>query len=127
METNKVTKNCYLIRQDNIQIFDKIILIEKAASTYLFVSVALICLALHLKKKILSKMCILYCLVLLNKRSFFNLASIYIITLAVVTCFRSGARCSSVVRAFTHGAMGRRIDPSWGEPIDLFLVPASAP
>ena len=26
----------------------------------------------------------------------------------------SGARCSSVVRAFAHGAMGRRIDPSWG-------------
>ena len=25
-----------------------------------------------------------------------------------------GARCSSVVRAFAHGAMGRRIDPSWG-------------
>ena len=25
----------------------------------------------------------------------------------------SGARCSSVVRAFTNGAMGRRIDPSW--------------
>ena len=24
-----------------------------------------------------------------------------------------GARCRSVVRAFTHGAMGRRIDPSW--------------
>ena len=24
-----------------------------------------------------------------------------------------GARCSSVVRAFTHGAMGRWIDPSW--------------
>ena len=22
---------------------------------------------------------------------------------------------------------GRRIDPSWGEPIELFLVPASAP
>ena len=32
-----------------------------------------------------------------------------------------------MVRAFTHGAMGRRIDPSWGEPIELFLVPASAP
>ena len=30
-------------------------------------------------------------------------------------------RCSSVVRAFAHGAMGRRIDPSWGEPIELFL------
>ena len=38
-----------------------------------------------------------------------------------------GARRSSVVRAFAHGAMGRRIDPSWGGPIELFLVPASAP
>ena len=37
-----------------------------------------------------------------------------------------GARCSSVVRAFAHGAMGRRIDPSWGGPIELFLVQASA-
>ena len=39
----------------------------------------------------------------------------------------SGARCSSVVRAFAHGAMGRQIDPSWAGPIELFLVPASAP
>ena len=39
----------------------------------------------------------------------------------------SGARCSSVVRAFAHGAMCRRIDPSWNGPIELFLVPASAP
>ena len=38
-----------------------------------------------------------------------------------------GERCSSVVRAFAHGAMGRRINPSWGEPFELFLVPASAP
>ena len=38
-----------------------------------------------------------------------------------------GARCSSVVRAFAHGAMGRRIDPSWGGPIELFLFAASAP
>ena len=38
-----------------------------------------------------------------------------------------GARCSSMVRAFAHGAMGRRINPSWGGPIELFLVPASAP
>ena len=37
------------------------------------------------------------------------------------------ARCSSVVRAFAHGAMDRWIDPSWGEPIELFHVPASAP
>ena len=27
--------------------------------------------------------------------------------------FKLGARYSSVVRAFAHGAMGRRIDPSW--------------
>ena len=32
-----------------------------------------------------------------------------------------------VVRAFAYGAMGRRIDPSWGGPIELFLVPASVP
>ena len=38
-----------------------------------------------------------------------------------------GAKCSSVVRAFAHGAMGRRIDPSWGGPIQLFLVSANAP
>ena len=38
-----------------------------------------------------------------------------------------GARCSSVIRAFTHGAMGHRVNPSWGGPIELFLVPASAP
>ena len=43
----------------------------------------------------------------------------------VDACMRKGARCSSVVRAFAHGAMGRRIDPSWGGPIELFLVPAS--
>ena len=42
-------------------------------------------------------------------------------------CILSGARSSSVVRAFAHGAMGRRIDPSWGGPIELFLVLASAP
>ena len=27
-----------------------------------------------------------------------------------------------MVRAFAHGAMGRRIDPSWGGSIELFLV-----
>ena len=38
-----------------------------------------------------------------------------------------GARCSSMVRAFAQGAMSRRIDLSWGGPIELSLVPASAP
>ena len=32
-----------------------------------------------------------------------------------------------MVRTFTHGAMGRQIDSSWGGPIELFLVPASVP
>ena len=31
------------------------------------------------------------------------------------------------VFAIAHGAMGRWIDPSWGGPIELFLVPVSAP
>ena len=42
-------------------------------------------------------------------------------------CAWGGARRSFVVRVFAHGVMGRRIDPSWGEPIELFLIPASAP
>ena len=37
------------------------------------------------------------------------------------TLEKTGARCSSMVR------VGRRIDPSWGGRIELFLVPASAP
>ena len=32
-----------------------------------------------------------------------------------------------MVRAFAHGAMDRQVDPSWGGPIELFLIPASAP
>ena len=32
-----------------------------------------------------------------------------------------------MVRAFAHGAMGCRIDSSWSGPIELFLVPATAP
>ena len=33
-----------------------------------------------------------------------------------------------MVTAFAHGVMGRRIDPSWGGPIELlFLVAATAP
>ena len=44
-----------------------------------------------------------------------------------VTLLLIRARCSSVVRVFAHGAMGHRINPSWGGPIELFLVSASAP
>ena len=45
----------------------------------------------------------------------------------VLVLVAGGARCSSAVRVFAHGAMGRWIDPSWGGPIELFLFPASAP
>ena len=31
----------------------------------------------------------------------------------------------SVVRAFAHGVIGHRINPSWDGPIELFPVPAS--
>ena len=30
-----------------------------------------------------------------------------------------GARCRSVIRAFAHGAVGRRIDPSWWSEMSL--------
>ena len=42
------------------------------------------------------------------------------------TLASKGVRCSSVVRAIAHGAMGQQIDPSW-RPIGIVLVPASAP
>ena len=32
-----------------------------------------------------------------------------------------------MVRVFAHGVMDRLIDPSWGGPIELFLIPASVP
>ena len=58
----------------------------------------------------------------------FNLKSIIWARIALYQLHcKQGVRCSSVVRAFAHGAMGRQIDPSWGGPIELFLVPASAP
>ena len=38
-----------------------------------------------------------------------------------------GAGRSSEVERLLMDAMGCRIDPSWGGPIELFLVPASAP
>ena len=49
----------------------------------------------------------------------------YLLYLAVLAIDRE--RDVAQGRAFAHGAMGRRIDPSWGGPIELFLVPASAP
>ena len=36
------------------------------------------------------------------------------------TCEWLGARCSSVVRAFIHGAMGHWIDPSWWTYLSYF-------
>ena len=47
-----------------------------------------------------------------------------IIIIIIIIIIIMGARYSSVVRAFAHGAMGRRIDPSWCGSIELFLDPA---
>ena len=47
------------------------------------------------------------------------------IVIANITKLYLAPKCSSGVRAFAHGAMGRRIDPSWGGPIELFLVSTS--
>ena len=55
-----------------------------------------------------------------NTRGLIRVASYLIICLASahhsilrhVSLTEAGARCSSVVRAFDRGAMGRRIDPS---------------
>ena len=41
----------------------------------------------------------------------------YVLSSIVVLTKKWEARCSSVVRAFTHCAMDRRIDPSWGGSI----------
>ena len=38
----------------------------------------------------------------------------------------SSALIPAILGAFAYSAMGRRIDPSWGGPIELFLVPGSA-
>ena len=37
----------------------------------------------------------------------------------VGSILHGGARCSSVVRVFAHGAMGSRIDPSWWSEMQL--------
>ena len=63
----------------------------------------------------------------MTEKQWVNVSTEVVLFCDSVTSFGRGARCSSVVRAFAHGAVGRRIDPSWGGPIELFLVPASAP
>ena len=56
-----------------------------------------------------------------------NLLSVKVYSISLIKLtLLEGVRCSSVVRAFAHGAMGRRIDPPWCVPIELYLVPASA-
>ena len=37
-------------------------------------------------------------------------------------CLHSTVSIFTLVRAFAHGAMGRSIDPSWGGPIEVYLV-----
>ena len=55
-----------------------------------------------------------------------NNNGIFIILESIIQSYL-GVRCSSMVRVFIHGAMSCQINPSWSRPIELFLVPASAP
>ena len=54
-----------------------------------------------------------------------HLRCVWVFNFCLDLCSR--AKCSSMVRVFAHGAMCRRIAPSWGGPIELFPVPSSAP
>ena len=57
----------------------------------------------------------------------YKASDIWLRTILIVS---KETRCRHIgysLRLTTHGAMDRRIDPSWGGPIELFLVPASAP
>ena len=49
---------------------------------------------------------------------FFFLSLIIFISRYYCVVIVFGVRCSSVVRAFAHGAMGHWIDPSWGASIE---------
>ena len=64
-------------RQYNVFILNYFLSIGQDKSK-LQISVALICLVLYLKKIILYKMCILYCLVVLNS-GFLNLVCFYLV------------------------------------------------
>ena len=80
---------------------------------------------------LLSKIAVLKALLLLKLNYLFptltNAPDQFMKELNKLLLFMGGARCSSVIRTFAHVVMGRRIDPSWGEPIELFLASASAP
>ena len=60
-----------------------------------------------------------YCFVLLFLLCVCGVCFFHLFIFIYVFCVGGGARCSSAVRAFAHGGMGRRIDPSWGGPIEL--------
>ena len=62
-----------------------------------------------------------------DNMTYLLVSSFYCLMIYYTDILCGGARCSSVVRDLAQSVMGRRIDPSWGEPIELFLVPASAP
>ena len=47
---------------------------------------------------------------------------IKIVVYNYMTLLIQGARCSFVVKAFTRGAMGRWIDPSWWTHLGYFSV-----
>ena len=65
--------------------------------------------------------------VAVGKRRFMLHTEVNIFIQGCVQHIFTGARCSSVVGAFTHGAMGVSDRSFMVGPIELFLNPASAP
>ena len=47
------------------------------------------------------------------QRRYYSMIRVRMVVFCVYIRTKSGAKCSSVGRAFAHGAMGRWIDPSW--------------
>ena len=56
---------------------------------------------------------VLFCYVLLLLFLFLTIILVHNEGNTSFEIFTAGTRCSSVVRAFAHGAMDRQIDPSW--------------
>ena len=59
----------------------------------------------------LSEWSVTICLTPYNRR--YNVLSASLNKTFLSVSLLLGARCSSAVRAFAHGAMGRLVDPSW--------------
>ena len=72
---------------------------------FVFFSVVLICLNLHLKKKMLSKICMLFCLVLFNSSLFYSLIcfNYYDLWFLFILCIQSMPDVSPFIQPKENG------------------------